>query len=372
MNYGIIGRRLAGQRLGIGRYLEYLLNYWGKMASPSDQFTVYVREPLSEDGPKLPVVFKTHLVQPKLTGILWENLLLSRHAKDIDVLFCPNYTAPLNYRGPCVVATHSINEVAEGAHPWWYGLTYGAVYKLSAQKADAVIVPSQSVKEDLERAYRIPPAKIVIVPEGADESFAPIADKGLLKSTRLRYLGADKPYVLFVGKLSQRRNIPLIMESFAALKKRQKIPHSLLLFGPNIHNLPLGKMARQLGITDCFVQTNSEFTVHREMVAIYNAADLYVFPSLYEGFSLTTVEAMSCGVPVIAANRAALKEIAGGAAVMLDELTVEALSDAMGNILLDKNLREEVRMKCLEKARQFRWENTARLTLNVLQQVARN
>lgn len=172
------------------------------------------------------------------------------------------------------------------------------------------------------------------------------------------------------GKPSQRRNIPLLIKAFANLKKRENIPHSLLLLGPNHLNHPYEQMAKELNISDSLVQTNPRFADHRDIIAIYSAADLYVFPSAYEGFSLTTLEAMACGLPVVTTNRGALAEIAGGAALMVDNLTVEALSDAMARVLSDRELREDLRSKSLERAHSFRWEDTARKTLNILRQVA--
>ena len=371
MRFGINARRLAGQRLGIGRYIEYLLKYLNQMAKPSDSFILYLRKPLS-DSLQLSNAFKIEVVEPELTGLLWENFVLPRHAKDVDVLFCPSYTVPLTYQGRCVVATHSLNEAQSGTHPWWYGLTYTPWYRLSAQKADRVIVPSQSTKSDIQEHYGIPAHKIDVIPEGVDDSFRPIEDADLLRRTRQRYFGSDRPYILFVGKLSQRRNIPTLMAAFSALKKRHRIPHGLLLMGPNILGLPLSQLAKELEITDSLVQTDEKFADHRELIAIYNAADLYVYPSLYDGFSLTLVEALACGTPVVTVNRAALREIASGCAVIVEEPTVEALTEAIHRGLFDGELRQDLRAKGLQRARSLRWEDTARLTLEVLQKVAQN
>jgi len=354
----------------MGRYIEYLLKYWEEMSLPSDRFTLYIREPLGKNGPHLSKAFTSELLQPKLTGLLWENLLLPRHAREVDVLFGPSYTVPLAYRGRCVVAIHSLNEAQPGTHPWWYGLTYSPLYRLSAQHAHTVIVPSQSVKQDMQEHYGIATDKIEVVPLGVDDSFRPIEDVDLLRSTRQRYLGTDQPYILLVDKLSERRNIPLLLEAFAVLKKRHKIPHRLLLFGPNHLNLPLERMASELGISDSVVQTDGLVTEHWELVPIYNAADLYVLPSSYEGFSLPILEAMACGIPVLTTNRAALAEIASGYALLVDDLTVEALSDAMARALNDPQLRQHLRARGLERARSFRWEDTARRTLELLRKVA--
>jgi glycosyltransferase involved in cell wall biosynthesis len=372
MKLGVDALRLGGQRLGIGRYIEYLVKYWAKMAQTSDHIILYLRDPLGKHDLPLTEAFQLELVQPRLTGLLWQNLFLSRqaHVSGVDVLFGPSYTVPLTYRGRCVVATHSLNEAQSEAHSWWYHLTYAPLYRMSARKADCVIVPSQSTKNEVQVHYGIPADRIAVVPEGAPDSFRPIKDEALLRATREKYLGKDRPYILFVGKLSQRRNIPILMKAFAVVKKREKIPHSLLLFGPNHLGLPLEQLATDLGITDSFVQTDGRVANHDEVAAVYNAADLYVSSSSYEGFSLTVVEAMACGLPVIATRRAALAEIADGYALLVDDPAVEAFSDAIARVLGDRELQAELRAKSLERARVYRWENTARGTWEVLRQVA--
>ncbi len=370
MRIGINARRLAGQRLGIGRYTEYLLKYWNQMLMPSETVTLYLREALAENEFQLSSAFKTKVLNPRLTGVLWENLLLPPRASELDVLFCPSYTAPLMYKGRYVVANHSTNEVEKGAHDWTYNWTYRPYYRLAALRAEVVIVPCRTVKEDIQKHYGVPEDRIEIVMEGADDTFQPITDENILRATRQKYLGEDVPYVLFVGKHSERRNVPLLLRAFAAAKKKENLPHKLLLMGPNIHRYPLDQMASDLGIADSLVRTNPIFTDHRDIIPVYSAADLYAFPSAYEGYSLTVCEAMACGLPVVAANRAAVAEIAGGYGFLIDEITVEALSDAIGKVLTDRELWADLRAKSLVRASQLRWKTTAQQTLDILRKAA--
>jgi len=370
MRLGVNARRLAGQRLGVARYIEYLLKSWVDMILPEDRIRLFIRESLDGPLPSLSDRFEVAPLRPHLSGLLWENVVLASHSRDMDVLFCPSYSMPLAFGGRCVLAIHSVNEVQSGAHPWWYDFTYAQIYRLSAAKADVVIVPSHSTKQDLQVHYRIPEAKIEVIPLGVDDAFRPVPDSDLLRSTRKRYLGTDRPFVLFVGKLSLRRNIPTLLTAFASLKKRTGIPHSLLLVGPNHVNLPLTRPAADLGITESLIQIDGRFSEHRELAALYNAADLYVNPSLYEGFSLPLVEAMACGLPAVVADRAALSEIADGSALMVKDPTAEALADAMERALADHDLRQQLRSKGLMRARAFRWTETARRTLEVLRHVA--
>jgi glycosyltransferase involved in cell wall biosynthesis len=370
MRLGIDAQRLAGQRLGVGRYIEYMIRHWEKMVAPSDKVTIFVRDPRLVADRTVSDVFEVKCLRPALTGMTWQALVLSREAKNLDVLFCPSYMMPLGYRGRCVVAIHSVNEMQPGSHPWWHRLRYGQVYRWSGRHADAVIVPAEATKRDLHAYYGIPESRIEVAHQGAPDSFAPIADEAVLRATRKRYLGADRPYILFVGKLSQRRNIPILLEAFAALKKREKIPHALLLFGPNHLGLPLERMTAELGISDSVVQTDGNVASHDDLVPVYSAAALFVHPSLYEGFSMTLVEALACGKAAVTVNVPALREIAEGCAILVERPTVESLSDAMWRVLRDPGLAKELGAKALERSRRFRWDECALRTLEVLRRVA--
>jgi glycosyltransferase involved in cell wall biosynthesis len=266
---------------------------------------------------------------------------------------------------------HSVNEVQAGTHPWWYPYTFTSVFRSSARKADRVIVPSQSVKDDIQEAYGIAADKIDIVPQGADDGFRPVEDADVLRRTRVEQLGEDRPYVVFVGKLSQRRNIPMLIEAFAELvRRRPDLPHRLLLFGPNHLDLPLSQLARDLGIEDRVVQTDGRLEHHHDLTRIYSAADAYISASAYEGFSITVVEAMACGAPVIGIDRAAFGEIVDGAGHLIDEPSVEGLAGALERVLPDEAYRAELSARGLERAREFRWEDNARRTLEILREVA--
>lgn len=362
-------RRLAGQRLGIGRYVEYLVRYWHDQLG-DDTARLLVQGPVESAGLALAHNLRLETAGPALTGFAWENLVLPRAARGADVLFGPAYTLPVAYRRPSVVATHSVNESESKSHGRSYALTYAPWYRRSARLADKVIVPSTSTYNDVQEHYGVPADRIVVVREGVDDSFRPIEDAEVLRQSRIDLLGVDEPYILFVGKLSQRRSIPTLMEAFARARADHDLPHHLVLFGPNVLGQPIGEIADRLGISDRFVQTDGRIAQHADLIPIFSAADLFVYPSLYDGSSLTTMEAMACGAPVVTLNRAALIEVAGGAAHMLDELTVEGLAEAMTTVVTDRELHAKIRAQGLAHAATLRWQDTAQGTLDVLREVA--
>ncbi|HET9051249.1 MAG TPA: glycosyltransferase family 1 protein, partial [Candidatus Dormibacteraeota bacterium] len=339
-------------------------------ADAGTRFEVYVRDTDATRGLPAGDRLTVRRLGPALPGYAWQSLVMAPRAWRCDVLFAPSYRLPAAYRGRSVLAIHSVNEVTAGTHPRRYRYTHGLINRHSARRADAVIVPSQSVLLDIQRAYGLPAEKLAVVPQGADEAFRPIDDAEVLRAARRRLVGDDRPYLLWVGKLSQRRNIPALLEAFALLKRRHAVPHALVLMGPNHLHVPLERLSRDLGIEGSVVQTDGRIAHHSELVPVYNAADAYVNASAYEGFSMTLVEALSCGLPCVVANRGALPEIAGDAAVYVDDPRPEPLAEAMHRVLDDAELRGRLRAAALRRAVDLRWDVTARRTLDVLRRVA--
>lgn len=369
MRIAFNGQRLAGQPFGVGRYLEYLLRYWKDQLADGEEITVFVRRPppkwLDELGPRI----RTVLLESRLSGIPWENLHLGPAAADYDVLFCPAYSAPISYRAPLVVANHSVNETEPAAHSWLYRQTYARLFRYNARQADAVIVPGERTRKAVEEHYGVPVERLHVVPQGADDAFHPISDQTLLSSTRKRFFGSNRPYLLFVGKGSPRRNIPMLVEAFARLRQEGRWPHGLLLFGPYLGDIPLDKLIVELGLENDVVQTDGVVDRHSDLAPIYAAADIFIHPSENEGWSMTTVEALASGTAVIAANRGGLGEIAAGHAYMIDNPSVETLHDAIHTVLSDDALRADLQQKARERGASLRWDKIAKQTLEVIREV---
>ena len=377
MRIGINVSRLSGQRLGVGRYLEYMLKYWSQMLSPGEEVHAYLRKSVPAESLthlNLSSAIKLEQVGPKLTGFLWENFSMAMRARQMDVFFGPSYSLPLLGRVPRkrVVATHSVNEAQPDARQSWQNLTYSKWYQLSALSADAVIVPCDSTAALTTSRYGVPAKKIVVIPQGADISFRPLNDPELALRTRIDFLGEDVPYVLFVGKLSIRRNIPNLIAAFSKAKKARGLPHKLLLLGPNHKNLPLGDICAKHGVSEAVVQHDGNFTRHEELVRVYNGAELFVHPSWFEGWSMTTIEALACGVATIAANRGGLGDVARGYAYMVEEPRVEALQHALEEVLLNEGLRQELKQLARKRGSAITWEDTTRHTLDVIRAAATN
>lgn len=370
MRIAFNGQRLAGQRFGVGRYIEYLLRHWAELLAEDEHLTLFVRRPVEDDLANLSPRITTTVLKPDWPGLAWENVMLRGPASRHDVLFCPAYTAPIGYGGRLVVATHSVNESQPSAHSWIYRQTYSRLYKHCARQADAVIAPAAATRDGVVKHYGVSSERIHIVHQGADDAFQPIDNADVLTAVRTRYFGADRPYILFVGKCSSRRNIPMLLRAFAELRKSRAIPHGLLLFGPDHKELALSDLCRELGVTDDVVQTDGIVKRHSELAPIYAAADVFVHPSENEGWSMTTVEAMACGTAVVAADRGGLGEVARGRALMVPAPSVEAFVEAIHRVLSDNTLRADLRSRARERGRALRWSEISRQTLDIVRAVA--
>jgi len=369
MRIAFNGQRLAGQPFGVGRYLEYLLRYWNEQLADDEELSLFLRQPLSDKLERAWPRVRTVVLESNMSGLPWETLRLGPAAGDHDVLFCPAYSAPLGYDGPLVVATHSVNETEPNAHSWMYRQTYARLYKHCARRADAVIVPGERTRKAVEEHYGVPDERLHIVHQGADEAFHPMDDQPeLLSKTRKRFFGSDRPYLLFVGKGSPRRNIPMLIEAFARIRKEGPWPHGLLLFGPYKGDVPFEKLCKDLGVEGDVVQTEGIIDKHSDLAPIYAAADIFIHPSENEGWSMTTTEAMAAGTAVIAADRGGLGEVARGHAYMI-EPSVNSLADAIQSVLSDDALRAELRRKARARGEALRWDKIAQQTLDVVRDV---
>ena len=367
MDLAINGLRLMGQRFGVGRYIEYLLRHWQEIPHPFDHIVVYTPGPLG-DGVELPANAEQRIVPTRRSYAYWEQVVLARLQRRHEVLFCPSYVAPLLGRGKTVLTHLGSYEALPSAFPLLERWKTRLIYQLSAHRADHVLTVSETTQRDIVRFYRVRPAKVTVIPLGVDPLFRPLEDRQLLATTGRKYLGAERPYILFVCKLSRRRQIPELIAAFGRLKRSRSLPHALLLIGSNTVGHDIAGLAREHGVQSDV--RHREYASHEELVAVYNAADLFIYPSVYEGFGIPVLEAMACGVPTIALRNSSFLEFADGAAYLAADGSEEELFRAMDRVLASEELRAELRATGPERARRFGWASIARQTMDVLGEAA--
>jgi glycosyltransferase involved in cell wall biosynthesis len=217
------------------------------------------------------------------------------------------------------------------------------------------------------RLLKVPESKVHVIYEAPAPAFRPIRQRQRLEEVRRRY-GLAQRFILYVGTIEPRKNLPRLLEAFARLCRDDGIPHQLVLVGARgwgceavfqrIASLGLRDRVRFLG-----------YIPFEDLAPLYNLGEVFLFPSLYEGFGLPVVEAMACGTPVITSANSSFGEIAGGAVVTVDPHDVDSIAWNLKRLLDDPDLRRAVGEKGLARARQFSWRQTAERTLEVYQRV---
>ena len=231
---------------------------------------------------------------------------------------------------------------------------------------DWVITYSRFVKDDLCDRYRVNPDRVRVTPLAADSSLFHTCDnQDLFSSVRQRYGIPDGSYILSLGSLSPHKNIGHLVKCFANLLRQESIPDlSLVLAGTYGWMLDSFKeaLASMGDMRHRIIQTG--FVSDEDQSALYAGATAFAFPSLCEGFGLPPLEAMQCGTPVICTNVTSLPEVVGTAGIMVDPLDEDALCQAILDVYRNSNLRRQLIVRGLERARQFSWERCATDTLD--------
>ncbi|MBV9311327.1 MAG: glycosyltransferase family 4 protein [Solirubrobacterales bacterium] len=285
-------------------------------------------------------------------GHAWEQLALPILARRFAVLYSPANVAPAVARRNLVV----IHDAAVLREPEAYSRSYVAFHsrllRSLAARARVMITVSEFSRGELSDLLGVPAERFRVVPGGVGESFAPGAST---EGVRRRY-GLSRPYALSVATLSARKNLQVLDEAARSLRKHQI---DLVLAGAGRPYMPdVDSPMRRLG-----------YVPDGDLAALYAGALAFVMPSRYEGFGLPCLEAMACGVPVIAGLAGALPETVGDAAILVSPTDREAFADGLLKLIQDRELRARLVEKGLRRARQFSWERTAELTNDVVSEL---
>lgn len=357
---------------GIGRYTRELLRALAAADTASDYRIFFASRSVFHPLPSLPSNFRvTRLPLDDIWLVrVWQRARLPLPVNwltgPIDLFHSPDFTLPPVRRGTRALLTvHDLSFIRdpESATPVLRNYL-NAVVPRSVARADHVLADSQATRDDLVELYRTPADKISVLYSGVHESFQPVADPAALDAVRARYRLGDAPFILAVGTLQPRKNYARLIQAFARLPHSSATRYDLVLAGGKgwLYEAIFAEVD-QLGLRDRVIFPG--FIADADLPALYSAARVLAYPSIYEGFGLPMLEAMACGTPVVASTASCLPEVAGNAALLVPPTDVDALAAALDRSLTDEALRADLTAKGLARARQFSWADSARQLLDI-------
>jgi glycosyltransferase involved in cell wall biosynthesis len=370
-----------GDAAGLGHYTYQLIKHLLQLDS-TNEYVIFVnyrmREKDIEKFRKYNNVkirrFPFSQYKKFLPGAYSETLATAFFLRDrLDVLFVPGGRMPIGYRGKTVVTAYNL---ALSRCPDMFPqkeIIRNRIKSPAYKRAEKVIASSVSAKKDLQEFFYVEEKKIEIIHNAFDEKFYKNAPLGEIQKVKEKY-GIEGEYILFMNTIKPLNNLPRLIEAFSKLRMTLKgeMPGSnykLVLAGKaGWLAEEIRQIAKDFGLKKEIIFPG--YIVPQDLNALFDGAEVFVSVPVYEEFGSIVLEAFASGLPVVCSNVTSYPEISGGAAKLVDPYDIEGIRDAILEVLRDENLRISMREKGVAEARKFHWENTAKETLRVLEEVA--
>jgi len=350
---------------GLGRYTQELMAALLDIDSENEYVAFYNRPSEARVDPpldRLPHLTTNLDTKPwRMSALVahFARISQDRLFPGIDLFHATDHLLPRLTRSKSVFTLHDLvfrfyPHTHKPLNRWFLTLMMPRFLKA----ADAVIAVSQSTKRDAVQTYGIDEAKITVIYEGVSDHFRRASPDAIV-AVRHKY-SLPNEFILSLGTIEPRKNLTSLLEAYHALRNEGS-PPGLVIVGKKgwLYSGFFNRMY-ELGLEHDVVFPG--FVPDEDLPALYSAADLFVFPSLYEGFGLPVLEALACGTPVVASNASSLPEVAGEAALLVDPSSVEALVQAVKDVLGNRGLREDLRERGPKQAAKFSWQRAARET----------
>jgi glycosyltransferase involved in cell wall biosynthesis len=354
------------QGAGIGRYVRELI----RALAAEDARTAFRLFVAGASGETLPLPpgpnFAWHptRITPRWFARIWHRLRVPLPVEvftgRVRLFHATDFTLPPTLPGvPTLLTVHDLSFVRapETATPVLKAYLDRVVPR-SVRRATHVLADSQATKDDLIELYGTSPEKVTVLLSGVNAGFAPVTDEAVRRGVLQRYQIPDRPYVLSIGTVQPRKNYVRLMEAFAALGPAYDDIHLVIAGGRGWLDSPIYRAVEDLKLADRVHFVG--FARDEDLPALYSAAACLAYPSLYEGFGFPVLEAMACGTPVVTSNISSMPEVAGDAALLVDPYDVEAITEALRQLLDHEALRAELMSCGFEQAKQFTWQRAAR------------
>jgi glycosyltransferase involved in cell wall biosynthesis len=286
-----------------------------------------------------------------------------------DILHCPDYLIPPTLNKNIVLTIHDLAFIRFPEFNFdWFVKKYTREVKKNAQISKKIIADSKSTKNDIVKFFKIDPLRIGVVYLAADSIFKKLPEKEIDRSVPKEYK-INKKYILSVGTIEPRKNFITLIKAFNLIKqKKTGTDYNLVIAGRTGWKSEATYEEREKSPYREDILFSGRVP-DQDLVQIYNQAELFVYPSLFEGFGLPPLEAMSCGLPVIASDTSSLKEVIGNAGILVTAGDESKLKKQILHVLENEEIKEELKGKSLIRAKKFSWEETAQKTINLYYEI---
>lgn len=360
---------LPGKVGGSEIYVRNLVK-WLPRAGRGNEFFIYVNRESAgvfEEVPGAVKVVRCNVsASNRPARILYEQTVLpflaARHG--LDALLSAGMTGPFVSTVPTFTMIYDLQHVNQ---PQNFGKLYllflKSIIYMSAKRADAVLTLSEKSKRDILKHYNIGPERVCVTYLASDRAVFRGREDEEVAAVRKKY---DLPssFVLYIASSLPHKNYERLLQAFKIVKTRHKDLKLVLIGARDYGHDIIKKKIEELGLTGQVVFLG--WLPFEDIPVIYSAADLFVFPSLHEGFGIPVLEAMASGVPVVCSNIEPLDEVAGGAARLVDPIDAESIAEGMRDVLENRGLRDRLVKDGFERAAMFSWEKTAKDTLKAI------
>lgn len=373
---------LGQESTGSGQYTHQLLRTLAQLDVRNDYVLYSAERPGFRQKPDfwtdLKVLSTPALRRSENLAKLWfEQVGFPRACRSAsaDLAHVPYFASPIYPTVPTIVTVHDLIPLLLPAYRGSILVRlYMRLVAAAARRADMIITDSQHSKQDIVDHLHVPPERVRVVYLAADPSCHPVLEEDPLAAVRRKY-GLPEAFVLYLGGFDQRKNLRTLLQAYARLCEsvRGETPPLVVAGRLPLAQTPLfpdpRRMARELGIEQRVIFTG--WVAEEDKAALYSGALFFPFLSLYEGFGLEPLEAMSCGTPVLASRTSSLPEIVGAGGLLVDPMNLDGVVEGMAALLQESTLREQLRREALDQAARFDWVRTAEQTLDVYHSVAR-
>ena len=360
LNAHLLSGKAGYRSAGIHGYIYHTLAHLHEVAPAGWQFTAMVSRNYTASFKGITTQRSRTSTETPLRRIIWEQGAQPLQLNDFDLYHAMAFVSPLILNKPSVVTVYDLSFIH---YPQVLSTTRRLYLRLftalSCNRAKRVIAISQSTAQDLSQSLGIPEQKIDVAVPGYDvDTYRPLDSKAI--QTFRDQKGLPKRFWLFVGTLEPRKNLPMLLRAYAGLEPNERLP--LVLGG--------GKGWDYDAIYQTIEQFNlSEYVILPgyipvdELALWYNSAEVFVYPSVFEGFGLPVLEAMACGIPVIVSNVSSLPEVAGASGLCLPPTDTQSWTEALRMAYHNANWRQTAASNGLVEAKRFSWQETAHRTV---------